>query len=146
MTRLEFPKLTTGHYSLPVVYHVGKEFDPNTSFSVPYCLVDLGSTKCLIPKTVNENVLKLPISDTNKDVDTGKGKRDFDVVVLPRMGIASLGLQDGSVIYRMTELEEFDVEAWLGDDDEEFILGMNFLGKFRLIFEPTGRLVIERAS
>jgi len=106
--------------------------------------VDFGATKCLIPKIVNENTLKLPILDRNKDIDTGKGLRDFDVVVIPRMGIARLDLKGDQLVFLMSGLEEYDVQAWLGDNKQEFILGMNFLEKFDISFKRVGKVIISR--
>lgn len=141
---MEFPKLHMGHYYLPVIYHATRSPSAQTSFSVPYCLVDFGATKCLIPKIVNENTLKLPILDRNKDIDTGKGLRDFDVVVIPRMGIARLDLKGDQLIFLMSDLDEYDVQAWLGGNKQEFVLGMNFLEKFDISFKRVGKVIISR--
>ena len=50
--------------------------------------------------------------------------------------------------FEETDLEERNVKAWITDDgteqDEEIILGMNFLEKFDMIWKRNGRIIVQR--
>lgn len=92
-------------------------------------LLDTGATKCSIPLTVNKEILKLPITGTDRAIQIAGGRASYNYVRLERLEIPD------------TRLFAMEVDAWLADD---FILGMNFLSKFSFKVTKASKLIIEK--
>lgn len=137
MRRLELPRLS-GYYILPLLVSID-----TFSILAQRALVDYGATKCVIPKIVNDKTLHLPIIGTDKDVETGNGKRDFQYVILPRVIIVEINFAGKTFQIKETGLEVRDVPAWLGDEEEEFVAGLSFLDKFNITMKKGEMIVVE---
>lgn len=139
MSKLEFPKAADGHFYLPIIL----PFHDNVIF-IPRCFVDCGATKCVIPRLANDNTFHFPKTGVDHNVGTGKGERDFDCITIPQITIMNLEMIEGTLKFIETKMQEKDVEGWLGDDDDDFILGMSFLNKFDITMTKKGTIVINR--
>lgn len=91
-------------------------------------LLDTGASKCSIPLIVNDRILRLRIQGTDTGIQVAGGTANYDVVVLERMEVIG------------AKLFVENVEAWLADD---FILGMNFLSKFKFKVTEGRKLLLE---
>ncbi|MFI5450173.1 MAG: hypothetical protein ACHQ03_10485 [Candidatus Bathyarchaeia archaeon] len=131
------PKLGE-HFFLPLLIGVN-----DFGILAQRALVDYGATKCVVPKIVNDNTFHLPIKGTDKDVDTGNGKRDFQYVIIPRVIVVEVKVEGATLQIKETGIEVRDVAAWLGDEDEEFVAGMSFLQKFDITMKKGGTIVLE---
>ncbi len=140
MTRLVFSKGPDGHFYLPMNVY-GSEAN---SIGVSG-FVDTGASKCQILREANNVALKLKVHGHDSDVSTASGHQVFDVVTIPRITLMRITVRSkvGSLLVEETDLEERNVEAWVGD---MFILGMNFLSKFDIQLKRTGRIIISRSS
>lgn len=92
-------------------------------------LLDTGATKCSIPQIVNTEILRLPITGIDKNIQIAGAEATYNYVTLEKLEIPN------------TKLFAENVETWLADD---FILGMNFLSKFSFKIIKGNKLIIEK--
>jgi len=158
LTRVEFTRPRGGHVRLDVLVQ-GQSSSP--IFFKGF--VDAGATVCGIPRSINARFLGLPVVGRDRNVRIASGMQDFDYVIVPKICIARLRMklhyesvwaqlrrqfEYASMNFEETDLEERNVKAWITDDgteqDEEIILGMNFLEKFDMIWKRNGRIIVQR--
>lgn len=139
MARLEFPRSIGGHFYLPVLI-----YGQTHPIFAPRCLVDTGATKCGMPKVLNEKQLSLPVAGHDEDVGTAKGARGFDFVTVPTISLLELKFKGQQILARETDLQVRNIPTWLCDDEEDFIIGMNFLSEFDIILKKNGPMIVER--
>lgn len=129
--------LVRGHYYLPVrIWTQQGKSEPVVA------LMGTGATKCSIPSSMNDSLFHFPTIGHDANVITASAPEGYDVVRIPLMNLIRI-LALGSNNFRLedTDLQENNVEAWLGN---RYTLGMNWIRKFTITLPRNDSIIVER--
>jgi hypothetical protein len=98
----------------------------------------------VLPRTTNRLQLKLPKVGRDKNVDTAKGKRGYDYVIIPKISVALETAGEGKIFYRDSGVSARNVHAWLGGDRDAFVVGMSFLNHLDVTMKREGRIILRK--